>query len=104
MLISKLKALTKVILETDIGVLYQLTVTEPEHNLVEIFCGDPVCRIEPPRRCKVLGSEVGHAIDPLILPGRRLVCRFADVDAVFGPMVSCYIEGAGWNYDLWGQK
>lgn len=104
MLISKLKALTKIILETDTGLLYQLVVIEPEHGIVTIWGGDPAARIEPPRTCKVRGSEVGHTIEPAILQGRRIVFQFADVAALIGPVVSCVIEGAGWHYDLWGRQ
>jgi hypothetical protein len=104
MLISKLKSLAKVILETDTGVLYQLVVVDPEHSLVQISCGDPACRLDPPRVCKVLGAEVGHTIEPTIQKDRRLVIRFADVDFVLGPIVSAFVEGAGWHYDPWGQQ
>lgn len=103
MLFSRLKALTKVILETDVGSLYQLVVTEPEHSIVELSCGDPACKVNS-QRCRVLGSEVGHTIEPTLQKGRRLVLRFADVDALIGPIVSAYVEGAGWHYDLWGQQ
>jgi hypothetical protein len=52
----------------------------------------------------VLGAEVGHTIEPTIQKDRRLVIRFADVDFVLGPIVSAFVEGAGWHYDPWGQQ
>lgn len=103
MLISKLKALTRLILETDTGVLYQLTVTEPEHNVGLLTCHEPSCRIREPVACKVLGAEVGHKIEPSIQQNRRLVIRAGDTDYIFGPIVSVLVEGADWHYDLWGQ-
>lgn len=104
MLISRLKALTRIILETDTGSLYQLTVMEPEISVVQLSCYDPACRIDPPQTCQVLGAEVGKKIAPGIEQYRRLVVRCSDVDYVFGPIVGATVCGAGWTYDLWGQQ
>ena len=101
--VSRLKPNTRIVIESNVGTLYTLTVKKPTDRLVEVYSTDPVFKRFPPKLGVYSESwsakNGGIVIPDWIVKNGRMLIRFADANFLSEPVATALLEGDGWKYE-----
>jgi hypothetical protein len=102
--LTTLRPGTRILIESTIGTLYELTLVHPEWRLVEVYSTDPLFRSSPPKRGHFVESwsekSGGVKVPDWIVKGGRMLFKFADASFLSEEVASIRLEGDGWHYEL----
>ena len=103
-IVSRLKLDTRIVIESNVGTLYTLTVKNPSERFVEVYATDPVFKRYPPKLGIYLESwstKLGGIVIPdwIVKDGRMLI-RFRDANFLSEPVATVLLEGNGWKYEV----
>jgi hypothetical protein len=101
--VTRLKAGTRILVQTETENIWALKVIDPKFALVEVYGTDPRFKDQPPVKGILLQSFLpgrdGQNLAHAFVKNWLFQIKFANIILVGGPLKSALVEGDNWSYE-----